>query len=396
MIKVKILFLKTFWKWLRKLFQREKNVTVEEKEEKPEEPEPIPEPTPEPKPEVVPEPIPIPETPRVSDTKDKEDEDEKVVPEEINSKLLGNTFSKAGTQGFIRVYNTSKFKKIIHEHFHSIDELLSCLNHRDNNQAMRESTSSNSERSEFSGTSSYDEAVNLLRNGYVSILPKIKQGIAENVNKFKELFLDTKSKPLSSVVGSSPNVPKYLMGLPHSMDDRTREIQKVKTVDIIYFPQGPWHVAREDFVKAGISMLSAIQLLENSGVSISLSCSMYSGYAREEAVLGTVQLKDYKDRLDLKKLCFPIAHPSMLRRIGFRFLETVPGLKNDYFASGYGSSPSHMLSQEMLGNKPNTVVLTLELIRGKMDFNVKQIVAYIKENARRQSKRTGRINRLGS
>lgn len=366
-------FFKDVWNWLKNLFRKNKSQKEEKKEEEKEggrveKKESIPNP-----------PTPIPPTPIPK----SEGESGNSVPEELSPEFIGNAFSKPGLQGFIKIYGTKHFDKITHEHFHSIQDLLTCINRRGNNYAMSGSNSSITARSEFTGTASYQEAVDLLINGYVKILPEVKSGIDKDMNKFRELFIDSKSKPVSSVVGCSPNVPKYLMGLPHSMDDRTKDIQKVRTINIIYASQGPWYYSGDDFISSGISMLSAIQVLENSGISINLSCTMYTGFESKEAVIGTVQLKDYKDRLDLKKLCFPIAHPSMLRRIGFKFLETVPGLDNSRFNSGYGSSPSYNLLKEMFGDRPNTVILSLELIKGKFKCDVKQIVRYIKENARR-------------
>lgn len=358
-------FFKRLWNWLKKLFGRKSKA---EEPEEVETEELIPEET-EVQPKGFEEKNPVVETLDETDVGSQE--------------LLGNRFSLSGECGFIKLYSTKEFDTVRHEHFHSIDELLSCLNNRKNNHALRGCDNSHSETFSFTGTRSYKEAVQLLRDGYVSILPSIKSGVQQNVNKLKELFLESKSKPISAVVGVSPNVPRYLMGVPHSMDDRTRDVQKVKTINIIYVSNSPWHVGKEDFVKSGIAILSAIQLLENSGISISLSCAMYSGYSRGEAVIGTVQLKDYKDRLDLKKLCFPIAHPSMFRRIGFRFLETIPGLKNEGFAYGYGKATSHSENVEMLKTSQNIVVLSLPLVRETLNFDVKRIIGYIKEDARR-------------
>lgn len=367
MIKVKDYF-KKFWEWLRKLFQKEDKTKLEEKEPEetpPEEPE-----------EVEPEEVEAEEV-------QEDDEAKKVTQIDNSNELLSSSFSEKGKRGFIRIYSVKSFNRVVHEHFHSIDELVSCLYGRNKNSIMRERNSSVEGDSSFTGTSGYREAVDLLRNGYAKILPDIKSGVEKNLGKLKELFVGTKSKPMTSVVGCSPNVPKYLMGLPQSMDDRSREIQKVKTIDIIYSPEGPWYINRDTFIRGGIAMLSTIQLLENSGISISLSCIVYTGYKKNEAITGTVHLKDYKDRLDLKKLCFPIAHPSMLRRIGFRFLETVPEITEPEFARNYGMSPSHDMLVEMLKIRPNVVVLSLPLISDTLKYDVKRIIAYIKENAKR-------------
>lgn len=348
-------FFKDLWDWLSKLFPFRRTKEIEKAEEETEEEREIPSDPPE-------EPKEVPCDP----------------PE-----LIENAFSKRGKNGFITVYSTERFNEVIHEHFHSIDELISCLNGRRNNSAMLYKYSSSSGNPDFTGTSNYTSAIKLLRNGYSDILPEIESGIDKNINKFKELFINNKSKPISSVYGFAPNVPNHLMGLPDSMNDRFRDSHRVKTIDILYCPQGPWNVGRETFIKGGIAVLSAIQLIESSGISISLNCSVYSGYDGSDAVIGTVNLKEYKDRLDLKKICFPIAHPSMLRRIGFKFLETVPNLTNTAFSSGYGKSPSHEESKDIVKVGSNVVILTLELVRNKFHFDVKQIAKYIKDNARR-------------
>lgn len=358
---------KRLWKWLKKLFQKEgkSEIKIKEESEKPEA-------------EKV-------EEVEAEEVKESEEPEAPKTPVQLGSsgELLGSSFSEEGKRGFIRVYGTESFERVVHEHFHTIDGLLKCLSTRAKNSVMGRHNQSMKAGYDFTGTYSYKEAVELFLNGYDKILPEIKSGVLKNTAKFKELFVGTKSKPIADVVGSYPDVPKYLMGLPQSMNDRTREVQKVKTIDIIYAPQGPWYIDSRTFIQGGIAVLSAIQILENTGISISLSCTMYTGYENEEAVIGTVQLKDYKDRLDLKKLCFPIAHPSMLRRIGFRFLETVPEITEPYFARGYGDSPSHDALVEMLKIRPNIVVLSLQLIDKTLRYDVKQIITYIKENAKR-------------
>ena len=53
--------------------------------------------------------------------------------------------------------------------------------------------------------------------------------------------------------------------------------------------------------------------------------------------IASVNVKDYKEQLDIKKLCFPLAHPSMFRRFGFAWLERSTDMKEG-FAYGYGHS----------------------------------------------------------
>jgi hypothetical protein len=53
-----------------------------------------------------------------------------------------------------------------------------------------------------------------------------------------------------------------------------------------------------------------------------------------KGIFGGFVAKDYKQPLDLLKLSFPVTHPSMFRRIGFRFMETMPNSNSRY--TNYG------------------------------------------------------------
>ena len=48
-----------------------------------------------------------------------------------------------------------------------------------------------------------------------------------------------------------------------------------------------------------------------------------------------VRIKSANERLNINKLSFPLVHPSMLRRLFFRFVEVHPGVPRS-FVRGYG------------------------------------------------------------
>lgn len=180
------------------------------------------------------------------------------------------------------------------------------------------------------------------------------------------------------------------MGLPDTMVNREIDPKKVKTIHIVYSPQAPWYVKGETFVRVGIVLLAAIELIEKSGISVKLDCMLYSGGAGGEAVFGVVQLKDYKHRLDTLKLCFPLAHPSMLRRIGFKFLETVPGITQD-FTMGYGRNIDTKEATALYKTNTNCVHIGLDTIQG-CHYNVEEVIRYIKDHVKEQSRRTNPEN----
>ena len=357
--------LKRFWDWLKKLFARKK---------KREEPKPDP-----PKEDEKPE---EPEKPVVPVREEPKPEPEEVKVDDLNL-LQVNT--QSNQSGFIRIHEVNKFR-IIQEHFQSLEHLVSCLSSRRKNQVMFGVDSSNKSDTSFSRTESYDGAVRLMRNGYTDILPRIEQGTNKSVKQLEAQYSRRKSIPISNFSGVAPNVPRYLMGLPDSMLNREVVPRKTKTLYIVYATHAAWNVSGDVFIRAGIALLSAIQLIENSGIQVKLDCIFYAGKEpfgpNKEVAMGVVPLKDYSDSLNLRKLCFPIAHPAMLRRIGFRFLETVPGLTNPSFTRSYGMVLSHSEIVRAFKTNSEVVLVSVGLIR-RLNYNIESIIRYIKNAAER-------------
>lgn len=269
--------------------------------------------------------------------------------------------------------------KVTQEYFSSIHHMLACLDSRKNNQAMHDQHSS-TERgdSEWAGTSSYDEAVKLLTCGYTDILGRLSLGIKKAMKSLQDYDF-SKSSIIEDVQGAAPIVPNYLRGLPKTMSYWQPISKKVKTINIVYAPTANCGTGAEEFIEAGIALLSAIRAIEKSNIAIKLDCMFKNSYEGREAVIGSVRIKNYRDRLDLQKLCFPIAHPSMLRRIGFKFLETVPGLTNRGFVSGYGRSPDMSELTNYLKLQDNTVLLNFYLVHNELGCDPKKIIEYINE-----------------
>lgn len=358
------------WEWILSLFPKQEIEIPKPKEE-----EPIPE-----EPKGVP--------PATEPEEEEEEEEEKtsiISPWGTNPSKseLSDIKSSSKLNGFISIDNIGGYK-VIHEHFHTINDMLKCFRRRENNEVMREKGSSQKPERNYTwyGTNSYEEAVDLLREGYVEILPMVKSEYKKNVNILSEKFSISKSRPIDSFCGGIPNVPNMLLGLPKTMLNRNPIIHRIKTIDIVYSPTGPYYVRPRRFIEAGIALLSAIELIEKSRIQIRLISCFTSSYFDDEAIFGTVVIKEYSDRLDIQKLCFPLAHPSMLRRIGFKFTETVPGITRN-FRIGYGQAMDYSEFCSLYKRKPQTVLLSMDLIM-QFQNNVEKLINFIKENARRK------------
>lgn len=272
--------------------------------------------------------------------------------------------------------------EIVKEHFKSIHQLLSVLDSRPNNSAMKEQNSSKSGDYSFTGSNSYEEAVTLFREGYKEILPKIMSKMKKMEKDLSSDFQFTKKiRPQNSIEGVVPNVPNAILGLPQSMIDMKRFPQKQKTLNIIYEMGANCGTDKELFIDAGVVLLTVIKILETRRISVKLTLGFMAGTADKQGNFPTVDLKDYGQRLDLQKLCFPLAHPSMFRRIGFKWLETNPDITDGSFAFGYGRSPAEKTDEwkdfvKQLNFPKDIRVVRAQDIRD-MGFDVGKLIDYL-------------------
>lgn len=230
-------------------------------------------------------------------------------------------------------------KKTQKEHFTSITQFLSVINSRKNNTAMAGEDSSEHGSTDFTGTKSYEEATRLITNGWEEVLPRIKEKFETSIKSNHNGAID-KRRTYNHVVGYAPNVPNAILGLPQSMINQKREPQKVKVVSIVYAPDANSGTSADTFIKAGVVVLNIINRLELNGLRVRLMITVMDTFKNGTFVNATINVKDYREQLDLKKLAFPIANPSMLRRFGFKWLETFPELTERGFAGGYGKTIS--------------------------------------------------------
>lgn len=267
--------------------------------------------------------------------------------------------------------------KIFKEHFNSIHQMLEIVNKRPNNEAMKGSKSSHTEDEDFTMTKSWEEAIDLFQYGYKDILEEIKTGMKEEA-KFQAA--SSRRKNILSVEGFAPHVPNAILGLPNSMIKTQSEVRKVKAISLVYSITANAGTDASEFVKSGVAALSTIHALELRGIRVNLKIMFYNAKCQNDRAFGTVNLKDYREHLDLQKLCFPVAHPSMFRRIGFKWLETLPGLKNDDWSRGYGRQ---METHEVLDIKDllkeNEYLLNLEMTE-ECEYNVDKIIEKLQLN----------------
>jgi len=232
------------------------------------------------------------------------------------------------------------------ENFNSLKELIKANETRKPNKVFagkhQASDERDSDRDSFTRTKSYAEAVELMRNGYAEPLEKIKRGVEANMQGMSA----EKTAVKNDIVGYAPCVPNAILGIPQSMINKELTVKKSKILTIIHDATSNCDTSTETFIKAGIATLTIVNSLEKRGYRVSLRVAFKNSRACEQRTFATVTVKDWRQPLDLQKMTFPFCHPSMLRRIGFKWLETTPRLTERDFAYGYGRSLSGVDSYE--------------------------------------------------
>lgn len=240
--------------------------------------------------------------------------------------------------------------KVAFEEFESINALRHTINTRPLNKAFEGESelSSQTGDSSFTGTKNYKEAEDLLVMGWDKHVERFKGGFKGAVTNAPT----EKRRPSTGIVGYAPNVPNAILGLPNSMICTERTNQKVKAITIIYAPTVNCGWGTEEIVNAGLTALKIINSIELQGIRVKLVIEGMCATRGNDLSMFTVVVKDYKEAIDIKKICFPVAHGSMLRRIGFKWLETCPQVTNSGYTSGYGTPLSN--------NSYESVIATLK------------------------------------
>jgi hypothetical protein len=219
------------------------------------------------------------------------------------------------------------------ETFEDISDLISTLKSRPyNSNVMRgQSCSTDFCLDGWSGTKTYDEAMDLLTKGWTPESEKLTKKVP-----IKSISSNVKnSRPSYGVVGYQASVPRYLQGIPTSMVNRKPDVKKQKIITLYKSLSYNAGWSSEEIEIEGAKALQIIQALEGQGFRVKMNMAWMdkSGY---EVVALLVCVKKPEERFSLAKMAFPLVHTSMLRRIGFKWLETNPNLTDYGFRGGYG------------------------------------------------------------
>lgn len=185
---------------------------------------------------------------------------------------------------------------------------------------------------EFTGTHSYEQAVEMFKNGWQSKAEELTKKLKVIQNQVIDAQVQ---KVLFDVVGFQASVPRYLQGIPTNMVNKKLVPIKQKIVTINKDISYNCGVTTEQIVEASIQTLQLVKRIEAQGIRVNLNL-IWGVKASGSNEVVKIRLKSANERVNISKLAFPLVHPSMLRRLCFRYLEVAPTITHGYLY-GYGS-----------------------------------------------------------
>ena len=200
--------------------------------------------------------------------------------------------------------------------FDSMSEYVKHLTEFDKNSVRLEE----SVRYDFNnwyGTKTFEDAIKLAKEGWTDCANALNKKLNFQINN---LGTDKMMKTFLSQVGYQAIVPLYLNGCPTNMVNKKLEVKKQKIITIVKSVGFRAEHSVDDIKEESIKTLMLVYLLEKKGYRVNLYT--LNGYnSRGQSYFVRVKIKSAGERLNVSKLAFPLVHPSMLRRLNFRFRE---------------------------------------------------------------------------
>lgn len=183
----------------------------------------------------------------------------------------------------------------------------------------------------FTKTKSFDEAVDLFKNGWSDMANKLVQKLKVIENKTEHTM---KPRNTLSVCGYQAIVPLYLQGAPNNMMNKKMVPVKQKVITLNKSIDYKARTSADEIIEESIKAMRIVKKLEAQGYRCNLNIVLGSKESSSSFFV-KVRIKSANEKLNVSKLAFPLVHPSMLRRLFFRFIEVYPNITKE-FIFGYG------------------------------------------------------------
>ena len=198
------------------------------------------------------------------------------------------------------------------------ESLSEALEHAGSNPSPRSSDDGNEN---WAGCKNLKDAVETGTRGYTDIRPDIDV-LVRQIDSQVNLALGEVFVTKYNYSGDSVDMGRYIQGDPECMIDyeEVAATRMGRVVRILINGSFSCGVRAETIRQRGAMVVALCEVMSKIGVGLEvwLENSTASGSQVHSTL---IKLHDSKERIDIDNLMFAIAHPSMLRRIGFSVME---------------------------------------------------------------------------
>lgn len=192
---------------------------------------------------------------------------------------------------------------------------------------------------DWCGVKTYQEALDLLASGYQPVVDAFKTELKVPSRDGTRFSFD------NNIMGFAPVVPLALSGVPKNMLNTQMKPIKAKVLDVYYDLTANCSKTVDQFIEAGKTLLGAILGLEKQGYRFNLyAVQSYTSKGQGTTDILCIKIKSSDRPLDLKRMSYPLTHPSFFRVIGFDWQGTSPITRN--IGSGRGRALGYDYSKE--------------------------------------------------
>ena len=238
---------------------------------------------------------------------------------------------------------------VINQQFDSISSFYKYICDTPINSTFRwHSLSSTNGNYDFTKTVSFEQAVDLMKYGWTDMAEKMTQKLKAT----PDMELIHQMRTIVSVAGFQPIVPLYLAGVPQNMVSKKMVPVKQKVLNITKSVDYNGGVSADTIIEESIKAMQIIKKLESQGYRVNLNIAIGS-VTTNKTLVCKIRIKNASEKLNVSKLAFPLAHPSMLRRLFLRWIEVHPEV-TDAFLRGYGRAATYEQLKEAF---PDDIVL---------------------------------------
>jgi len=205
-------------------------------------------------------------------------------------------------------------------------------------QAQSRATGREAEK--FAETKTFEEAVKLATEGWQEGLDKAKNFTASLYNRLSQVI--EKPEVLFDVTGNDYDIALVNQGVPECwMYTETHEEEGSggkKFIHIVFNVSASGGVSSGVLINRGAAVAALVDLFEAAGRAVILDIVDTSGFHKQKKRYiyeAHIRVKNADQPLDLGRVIFGMAHPSMLRRLMFSVQEGIKEVMP--FTPGYGS-----------------------------------------------------------